>query len=110
MRKKLAHRAHGMSPLTPSRKVAFLVPRWCLQGASGQSIPQLSKEVQALAIRTLPIFVSLSSIFVIVAPKAVHTDTGALCDFETVAAPSSSPSTATGASKISTRRRRKTAR
>ena len=88
--------------------------RWqresCYLWVDYQSTPQLSKKVQTLAIQTLPIFASLSSIFVIVAPKAVHTDTGALCDFETVAAPSSSPCTATGASKISTRRRRKTAR
>ena len=61
--------------------------RWqresCYLWVDYQSIPQLSKEVQTLAIQTLPIFASLSSIFVIVAPKAVHTDTGALCDFET---------------------------
>ena len=36
-----------------------------------------------LGIQILPIFASLSSIFVIVAPKAAHTDTGALCDFQT---------------------------
>jgi len=93
--------------------------RWqresCYLWVDYQSIPQLSKEVQTLAIRTLPIFASLSSIFVIVprrpctrapARSATSRRIADACG----AAPSSSPSTATGASKISTRRRRKTAR
>ena len=39
--------------------------------------------MQAQAISSLPIFTSLSSIFVVVAPKAAHSGTGATCDVET---------------------------
>lgn len=58
--------------------------RWplrdCYLWVDYHSVPQLSKHLQALAIRTLPIFASLASIFVIVAPTAVQEDTGLTCD------------------------------
>ena len=50
------------------------------------SIPQnqaCSSSMQAQAISSLPIYASLSSIFVVVAPKATHADTGVTCDVET---------------------------
>merc|ERR1712003_227575 len=53
----------------------------CFCWVDYHSVPQLSKQLQTLAIKTLPFFASLSSIFVIVAPETVHDDTGIVCDF-----------------------------
>ena len=50
------------------------------------SIPQdqtCSSSMQGQAIPSLPIYASLSSIFVVVAPKATHSGTGATCDKDT---------------------------
>ena len=55
----------------------------CYLWVDYHSVPQMSKQLQALATSTLPLFGSQSSIFVVIAPQAVHADTRALCDFET---------------------------
>ena len=46
-------------------------------------MPQRNRTLQALAIKTLPFFASMSSIMVIIAPATTHADTNTVCDFET---------------------------
>jgi len=55
----------------------------CYVWVDYHSVPQLNKHTQALAIKTLPIFAYLASLFVVIAPECVHADTGSQCNFRT---------------------------
>mmetsp|Transcript_44199 Transcript_44199/g.127889 ORF Transcript_44199/g.127889 Transcript_44199/m.127889 type:complete len:1037 (-) Transcript_44199:121-3231(-) len=55
----------------------------CYLWVDYHSVPQVTRQTQALAIKTLPIFASLASMFVVIAPDCVHADTKAACNFET---------------------------
>jgi len=50
------------------------------------SVPQRNRPIQELAVSSLPLYASLSDVFIIVAPPTRHLDTQKLCDGKTYAA------------------------